>query len=540
MRWSGSSGPQNSLLDGNGLPIGEALLAGQLGGIDRDSYRAMFSLDDETLEAGGESILASKGDLGQLLFSASTGLADLSRTLSGLRAEADGFYRRHAHAGELADLKTRLAALKEDRERIDTAATRYAQLIDARDRAQGQYDEAIALRAAMQSRMDAIQRCISALPRLAALRSARERLQPLADLPAAPAGWREILPELQNEAIALSVRSETIDRDIDRKSAELAAVVVDETALNLADKVDRLADLHARYVTADKDIPERRLQVREEELTITGILGRIGRAGEAEPQRLVLGAATVGVLQDLIARRSGIEAATQAAANEFSEAQRRCDEAQARLQQSDADTDARQASERRSQRSPRWSRPCVPATMQPGDASPNGYAPPAWKSWRIDCRHCVHGRATSSSLRHCPIPEPGDMQRWKTALAAAQTQYDRREAEVERLRTERLRLAAERDAIASVAGVVSDQDAGNIRAAREAAWADHRRTLDAASADIFEAALRHDDIIMNARLRHEADIARLHQTKSRPRGCRGRGPPRAGNVRCGSSQVAGH
>ena len=56
----------------------------ELGGIDRDCYRTMFSLDDETLEAGGESILASKGDLGQLLFSASAGLADLSRSLVAL------------------------------------------------------------------------------------------------------------------------------------------------------------------------------------------------------------------------------------------------------------------------------------------------------------------------------------------------------------------------------------------------------------------------------------------------------------------------
>ena len=41
----------------------------------------MFSLDDDTLEDGGESILASKGDLGQLLFSASAGLSDLGRNL---------------------------------------------------------------------------------------------------------------------------------------------------------------------------------------------------------------------------------------------------------------------------------------------------------------------------------------------------------------------------------------------------------------------------------------------------------------------------
>ena len=39
-----------------------------------------------------------------------------------------------------------------------------------------------------------------------------------------------------------------------------------------------------------------------------------------------------------------------------------------------------------------------------------------------------------------------------------------------------------------------------------------RRTLDPISADIFEAALRHDDIVMNTRLRHEGDVTRLHQT----------------------------
>jgi uncharacterized protein YhaN len=58
---------------------------------------------------------------------------------------------------------------------------------------------------------------------------------------------------------------------------------------------------------------------------------------------------------------------------------------------------------------------------------------------------------------------------------------------------------------------VTDQQAGDIRAERELAWANHRRTLDNASADAFEAALRRDDIVTNTRLRHETAIARLHQ-----------------------------
>jgi uncharacterized protein YhaN len=114
--------PQNSLLDAREQPISEGIVLGELGGIDRESYRTMFSLDDETLEAGGESILASKGDLGQLLFSASAGLADLSRRLVDLRSEADGFYKYRSRSGELSELKGRLITLKEGKEHIDTLA----------------------------------------------------------------------------------------------------------------------------------------------------------------------------------------------------------------------------------------------------------------------------------------------------------------------------------------------------------------------------------------------------------------------------------
>ncbi len=109
------------------------------------------------------------------------------------------------------------------------------------------------------------------------------------------------------------------------------------------------------------------------------------------------------------------------------------------------------------------------------------------------------------------VPDDGDIQRWQAELSAAQIQHDRREQELERANAERSRLALQHEAIVRIAGVVSDQEATTIRAAREAAWADHRRVLDTASADAFEKVLRQDDIVTNARLQHEADIARLHQ-----------------------------
>lgn len=80
---------KNSLVDGNGWPRDETMLTIELGAADRETFHMMFSLDDESLEKGGEAILASHGDLGQLLFSACAGLAEISDRLESLRKKAD-------------------------------------------------------------------------------------------------------------------------------------------------------------------------------------------------------------------------------------------------------------------------------------------------------------------------------------------------------------------------------------------------------------------------------------------------------------------
>ena len=95
----------------------------------------MFSLDDESLEKGGEAILASRGDLGQLLFSASAGLAEISDRLESLRKKADEFYRPRASTTELAELKRELDALRHERDEADTLAPAYAELVRQRDAA---------------------------------------------------------------------------------------------------------------------------------------------------------------------------------------------------------------------------------------------------------------------------------------------------------------------------------------------------------------------------------------------------------------------
>lgn len=504
--------PQNSLLDSDDRPIAESVIRSELGGIDRESYRTMFSLDDETLAKGGESILASKGDLGELLFSASAGLSDLSRKLLDLRAEADGFYKYRSRSGILADLKTRLAELKAERERFDTLASDYARLIDIRDRAASQYDEAIGERTRIQARLDEIQRHLAALPRLAALRAFRERLQPLAELPVPPPAWSEDLPKLQKEEIELGVQMRAVGENIERLEAEVGSIVVDEVALRVFSRVERLADLRARHVTAEKDIPERRLQLQAAEIVIAGVLTRIEREGEADSRRLLLGASTVGRLRELVESRSGVENTVRTAATELADARRRLADAEAAFHEAGKDTESEQGRDNAIARLT-----AAVAVSRNADhvarrrlAARAREAAIATLTDQLRTLHPWQGEAEDLLGIQCPGADA--IRQWKTAIDDAQREFHQHVGDVERLTSETLRLKAERDAIAGMTGIVSDQEAAAIRTQREQAWSAHRHDLKPTSADAFESALRHDDIVTSSRQAHMSDLAKLHHT----------------------------
>ena len=504
--------PQNSLLDSDDRPIAAHVIRNELGGIDRESYRTMFSLDEETLEKGGESILASKGDLGELLFSASAGLSDLSRKLLDLRAEADGFYKHRSRSGVLADLKARLAELKAERERFDTLASDYARLTDIRDRASSQYDEAIGERTRIQARLEEIQRHLAALPRLTALRAFRERLQPLAELPVPPSAWSEDLPKLQMEEIELGVQTRVVSEEIERLGTEVRSIIVDEPALQLLSRVERLADLRARHITAEKDIPERRLQLHAAELAISGILTRMERDGETDPRRLLLGASTVGHLRELVESRSGVDNAILNATRELADARRRVADAEEALSGAGTDVESEHVRDNALARLT-----TAVAASRDADhvarrrlAEKDREAAIATLTDQLRTLHPWQGKAEDLLGMRCPAVDT--IRQWKTAIDDTRRELRQHVGDVERLTSETRRLEAERYAVAGMTGLVSDKEAAAIRILREQAWSAHRLDLASTSADLFERALRHDDIVTSSRQAHMSDLAKLHQT----------------------------
>ncbi len=499
---------QATLLDVEDRPVDEGLLTAELGGIGRDAYRSMFSLDDDSLEQGGDDILASRGDLGQILFSGSAGAAGLSRALDGMREEADRFFRPGAQKTRLNDLRAELDDLKAGRDEADTQAPVYKRLVEERDRAAAAYDAALTARSEAAVRRDEIGRLLAALPRLVRLRGLRDAVAPLLALPDPPDGWSRDLPELDKEEVRLDAEARAVAREADELARELDGLVDDPAALALAEQHEGLSTTRAAAVTAGTDLPRRRLRLAEAEGAVAAAMARLGRP-VGDPDAVALPAAVVGTLRALVTEWSGVGARLDDARVEVEAATRELAAARDALAAAgggdgagDGAALARVAAllEALSQADPARARRAAERARDKAE----GRVAEA-------LRTLAPWTGTAEQLAALALPAERDVAAWAAALAEAEAETARRDGEAADLSVERDALRAQVDALARLAGPLSDAEALALRTGRERAWAAHRARLDAASADDFEDAMRRDDAVAAARFGQAGDVARLKE-----------------------------
>ena len=495
--------PQPTLRDANNQALPEGILTGALTGLDRASYKTMFSLDDETIEAGGDSILANKGELGQLLFSASAGLATLTSTIEKIKAEIVTS-RPRASSSEIAKLKSSLAELKEKRNAIDTYASKYVQLAGALAEAERQYLTSSDKLRDGTNALARLQALLSALPWLATWRECQP--PPDETTATAPLSWMDETISLERgqsrHRSAIDVAAETA-RGL---AARLESLTVDTEALRLTGQRERLDTLRSRHITAEQDLPPRRTDLSRLDVEIKDLIRRAGCEDETEPQRVLLPAAETAVLTRLVGERSDVQTAWADAEKEFLDAGKMVTAARKHLC------------------------PAGNAAIPPHVA---GQVDSAWNAWR-DSDHGSRNRnalaaqddaqaelglalaglapwtGEAETLAKLAMPDSETVTAWQQDADAQAKAVSRYTDQVSGHKEEVERLSSEKQAIQTVSGLVTADEAAQTRAAREAAWTEHRRTLDPHTADLFEAALLVDDQVVVARTEHAQDLGRLN------------------------------
>ncbi|WP_062119305.1 AAA family ATPase [Aureimonas sp. AU40] len=496
-----------SLTDGAGQGVNEALLAGALGGLSRESYRAMFSLDDETLEAGGEAILQSRGDLGELLFSASAGLAGISAALVRAQDEADAIHRKQARSTAIYALRQRIEALDTKRNEIDTAASRHNALAGDLAKASESYDAVISELGGLRRRWREIEAALRALPRLRDHATLAEALEAEGAAPRPPASWRDSFPKLLAESARVDAALRRIESDRARIETERAASQPEPALLSLQPRWRALEGDRARALTAEDDLPRRRRELDAAAAHLRETLALLGAPEGTAPAALVLPAPVLGSLRERIDARLALEQKLEAALGEEAEAAHRLETAETGRATGEAEgfdasalavLDTARALARRSDAAGRlahWR----------GEAAKRRQALAA----RLDALRPWAGEA--SQLRALHLPDSDRLAGWRARLG----ETERREAEaLNRLReaeTESRLSATRLGAMEKSAGAIDDAHAERLRGERDEAWAAHRGSLSEATAERFETLLKADDGLSQRRLAQARELGELRQ-----------------------------
>jgi uncharacterized protein YhaN len=494
----------NSLLDSHGDPVPETALQACLGGIGQDDYRKLFCLDDATIEAGGDEITNSKGDIGKLLFSAAAGISDLSGVLDQVSARAEAFYKKSASKTAFAGLKRDLDAVLSDIKGLDISASLYHSLQTTLETAIAAEHSARAAKDAHARRLTELAALIAAHPIAATLRAAEADLAPIAHYPAALDIDPEALVQLMNARVVLDATLAHEAQAMAEADAALADLPLSPEILAKAHDIQTLEASLGRMEGAEADLPTR---ISERAAALSDMRAKLAGTGLPagdDPTRFVL---PDPVLARLDRALSALRAAETALATTKTEQRR----AETTLQTSAAELQAAQTA----------------VTIPPAvtEVLTHFGAAQVVEDNRAAQIRLTQARATAANrlrdlarggISFATLPAAPLTLRQADDLTTALARSDQQLASLHDALTttqDKADRAAARLAVLSSPDLVTDTIASAQRSTRDVLWATHRAALTAPTADAFAEALHRDDAATALRLAQSRDLAALTQAR---------------------------
>ncbi len=463
-------GRKEDLFDDHDQPQPESAIAAFLAGATRERFEHVFGLNGAALRRGGDEILQRRGEAGEAILGAHTGLHGFRAKVEALEAEAGKLFgdrrgRRAFH--EAADRFTQARQAVAER-RIEPAAWKQTRddlttLEQARTKAALQ---ATALHGE-RSRLDRIRRTTSA--RLA-LSRALEDIEALGSVPDLPADAAD------RYRGAVAARDQAL-RDLAREQARLEALDADlvqrpesPPILALGEAIDALAEHRKHVAIAMRDRETQRLLAAQRAAAMVEEGHRLGLDLDADALAArvpnALDRENVNKALQRHARLSGQQTAT---AESLAGADARLVDAKTALDAlpvAEPAADLRQAIDALKALGPLDDQLAEAASAVGAAKDDLATALAALPLWDRG----------AEALAAAPMPLDADILRLTEVLAAARENLrtiDTRLAEHDRLLDE---FAAQARADAAAGDLPTTEAIGAVRARRDAAWALIRRS----------------------------------------------------------------
>ncbi len=251
-------GAKNTLLKSDGkTTLDEGTLSALLGGVGSEQFERMFGIDHPSLVAGGQEILHGGGHIGEALFAAGAGIADLRQIRKDFEDQAAKLFSPAARASNPA-INQSLRMLKEAKKNIRAAGLSSAEwgehdrrLRQARNRLE-EVETQLARASREKTRLERIR---DALPVIAKRKETQVELAELGEVPILHAEFAEKRRKSVTE-LAVAQREYDTARDaICEIDAALESLHVPEVLTAHADAVAKLPGDLGSHRKAQGDLP---------------------------------------------------------------------------------------------------------------------------------------------------------------------------------------------------------------------------------------------------------------------------------------------
>jgi len=271
--------------------IDQAQLAEMLGAVDEAAFSQRFGIDYAELRKGGEAILQGGGDLGDILFAAGAGVADLGPVQKRLADETDELFKPRGSAQKINKAISEFAAARREIKDSQLLTSDWVKHDKALRNACKRKEEIDQKLLDMKSEKSRLRRIADALPQIAQRDPLQNELQDVADAPILSEGFSES----RREAVTELKRVQQTKQDAAKAIDEL-----EDTMTNLEPHLPEgllehrtvITELHTElgsYRKAAKDRPGLMIQQQQAEDEARAILQDLGHEpelGQSEQLRL--------------------------------------------------------------------------------------------------------------------------------------------------------------------------------------------------------------------------------------------------------------
>jgi uncharacterized protein YhaN len=243
------------LLDADMALLDAGTLNDFLTGVGEPLFDSLFGINHETLISGGQDILEQKGDVGQALFSAGTGISSLHGIIEALDRECAELFKAGGSKPELNKAAKHFQSLKKEIRDLSLPGSKWKKQEELFKSASDQLIKADQERNHCRAELERLKRLQRAMPHLSIKRDMLEKLNALGSLDHLPGNFPESLSEIHSDIEKFGKKindAESLKESLEEKISDCA---VRQEILDQAETVEALHQRLGTRLQAKKDKP---------------------------------------------------------------------------------------------------------------------------------------------------------------------------------------------------------------------------------------------------------------------------------------------